>query len=103
MEVAVDHQGSAHMGGKGGQGANTKQVHGPGSWAAIWGAFGFVIAIEGTFVQLLALPLKWPCNAVLSVGLYAVGGVLTVLLFTRGWFQRWLLNIKKRFEEKPRQ
>jgi hypothetical protein len=52
---------------------------------------------------MAAPPLKWPCNVGLNVGPYAVGGVLTVVLFTRGWFQKYLLDVKKRFEEKPRQ
>jgi len=99
----MDQQGAARFGGESGLRADAQIVRGPGSWAAIWGAFGFAIAIEGALIPMAAPPLKWPCNVGLNVGPYAVGGVLTVVLFTRGWFQKYLLDVKKRFEEKPRQ
>jgi predicted membrane channel-forming protein YqfA (hemolysin III family) len=85
------------FGGEGGFRPTARQIRGPGSWVTIWGSLGFSIAIEGTFIQLIT-PLEFPLN----VFLYIAIGALTVLLFSRSWFQTWLLGIKKRFEERPR-
>jgi hypothetical protein len=95
----VDQQGGAEFSGASSQRADAKLVRGPGSWAAIWGAFGFAVAIEGTLIQLAApQDLKWPCSAGLNVGLYTLFGGLTFWLFYCPWFQDIVLRAKQRFE-----
>ena len=77
---------------------DTKVTRGPESWAYIYVALGFALAIEGTIVQMVT-PLEFPWN----LGTYATVAGLTVWLFIfNRWFQNKLIGIKCKYERKAR-
>lgn len=74
---------------------DAKVTRGPESWAYIYVALGFVLAIEGTIIQMA--PLTFPWNLVA----YVVIGAVTFRLFIfNGWFQNKLIRIKAGYESK---
>jgi hypothetical protein len=74
----------------------TKVTRGPESWAYIYVALGFALAIEGTILQMIE-PIRFPYNLVAYLAL----GAITVWLFiSNGWFQNKLIGIKNRYESK---
>jgi hypothetical protein len=91
----------ATFGGEGGLGADSGLVRAPGNWAAIWGTFGFTLAIEGEVIQLATAPLGFPWNLI-SLFAYVVIGALTLRLFSRERFQKGLLGWKAGYENTPR-
>ena len=73
-------------------------TRGPVSWAYIYVALGFALAIEGTVIQM-STPLMFPWN----VGTFACVGALAFWLFLfNGWFQNKLLGLKNKYEMKAR-
>ncbi len=78
--------------------ADAKIKRGPASWAYIYVALGFALAIEGTIIQMIT-PLIFPWNFII----FSVLGIITFWLFiNNGWFQDKLIGIKSRYEDKPR-
>jgi predicted membrane channel-forming protein YqfA (hemolysin III family) len=76
----------------------TAVTRGPESWAYIYVAFGFVLAIEGTIIQMLT-PLHFPWNLFVYIAL----GAFTFWLFIHNaWFQNKLIGFKNRYEGKAR-
>lgn len=77
---------------------NTKVKRGPESWAYIYVALGFALAIGGTIIQMIT-PLIFPWNLIA----YALFATFTVWLFiNNAWFQNKLIGMKMRYEEKSR-
>ena len=75
-----------------------KVKRGPESWAYIYVALGFALAIEGTIIQMIT-PLTFPWNILA----YAVLSVVTGWLFIRsGRVQDKLIGIKNRYESEAR-
>lgn len=73
-------------------------TRGPETWAYIYVALGFALAIEGTIVQMIT-PLSFPW----SIITYAILGTATFWLFLRsGHFQNKLIGIKNRYESMAR-
>jgi hypothetical protein len=94
--MATTHQVTMKMQGNSGVGADAKVIRGPQSWAFIYMALGFTVAIELTMISLLS---ERPWNAMLCAGAVA----FTVYLFVfNGWFQNKLLGIKQWCEGKAR-
>jgi hypothetical protein len=76
--------------------ADAKVIRGPQSWAYIYIALGFTVAIQLTMIPLLA---EFPWNAILCIAIVA----LTSYLFLfNGWFQNKLLGVKNWYEGKAR-
>jgi hypothetical protein len=74
-------------------------TRGPASWAYIYVALGFALAIEGTVVQMSTPPLIFPWNLVA----YGVVAAITFWLFAfNAWFQNKLIGLKNRYENQPR-
>jgi hypothetical protein len=74
-------------------------TRGPASWAYIYVALGFALAIEGTVIQMTTPPLVFPCNLLA----YGVLGAVTFWLFVfNGWFQNKLIGLKNRYESQAR-
>ena len=72
------------------------EMRSPQSWAFIYMALGFTVAIELTMISLLS---ERPWNAILCAAAVA----FTVYLFVfNGWFQNKLLGIKQWCEGKAR-
>lgn len=73
-------------------------TRGPESWAYIYIALGFVVAIEGTTIQMIT-PLKFPWNLITYI---ALGGATYCLFRCSGWFQNKLIGWKMKYESKAR-
>ena len=75
-----------------------KVVRGKESWAYIYVALAFALAIEGTIIQMIT-PLVFPYNILL----YALTSAVTVWLFLfNGRFHNKLIALKGSYESKPR-
>jgi hypothetical protein len=71
---------------------------GPDSWTFIYIALGFTISILGTIIQMVDA-IRFPCNLLL----YGVTAAGSFWLFTcNGWFQNKLIDLKGRYENRPR-
>ena len=79
-------------------GIEKKVTRGSESWAYIYVALGFALAIEGTIIQMIT-PLEFPWN----IAVYVLFGLFTAWLFVgHGWFQNKLIGLKIRYENKAR-
>ena len=79
--------------------ASATVTRGPESWAYIYVALEFVLAIEGTVIQMATPPLAFPWNLIA----YAAVGASTFWLFIfNGEFQNRLIGIKLRYEGRAR-
>ena len=68
------------------------------AWAYIYTLLGFALTIEAGVVALIE-PLKWPWNLLA----YVVAAVVTLSLFAdNGWFQKKLLGLKTKYDNKLR-
>jgi hypothetical protein len=77
--------------------AYSQRKFGPEAWNFIYIFLGFVLSIEGTFIQMFYL------DPVESVTLYALIIVLTVSLFLDSRrFQDMLMRLRGSYEEKWR-
>lgn len=73
-------------------------TRGPTSWAYIYVALGFVVAIEGSVISMVT-PLAFPWNIVV----YALVAGFSIWLFlANGWFQNKLIGFQIRYENKAR-
>jgi cytochrome b subunit of formate dehydrogenase len=73
-------------------------TRGEKSWAYIYVALGFAIAIEGTIIQLIT-PLVFPWNV---ISFLLVSAFSIWLFLFNGWFQNKLIGWKSRYEDKER-
>ena len=75
-----------------------KVTRGSESWAYIYVALGFTLAIEGTVIQMIDC-LKFPSNLIMYV---AVGALTFWLFLFDGWFQNKLIGLKNKYESRAR-
>jgi membrane protein YdbS with pleckstrin-like domain len=78
--------------------AVAKVKRGAQSWAYIYLALGFVLAIEATVIPMIT-SLTFPLNVVAFVSL----GAATFYAFLfNGWFQNTVIRFRNWYEEKQR-
>lgn len=81
-----------------GDDASATVVRGSESWTFIYVLLGFVLTIEGNFIQMIK-PLEFPWN----LPVFLIAMLLTVWLFVgSGRFQNWLIGLKIKYETKSR-
>lgn len=73
-------------------------TRGPISWAYIYTALGFAVAIEATLITMIE-PLKFPLNVVVFI---AVAAFTFWLFIFNGRFQNKLIAMKNAYENKGR-
>jgi hypothetical protein len=96
--IAMESVVNIEMNGRSGVTANATVIRGPQSWAYIYVAFGFALAIESTIISMIT-PLQFPSNLIV----YAVLAAFTGRLFlVSGWFHDTLLGMKHSYEGKAR-
>ncbi len=71
---------------------------GPISWNYFYIALGFALAISGTIIQMVDI-VHFPCNVLLYV---VTAASLFWLFLFNGRFQNKLIELKSRYENRPR-
>jgi hypothetical protein len=78
--------------------ANMATKRGPESWAYIYTALGFVLAIESTVIGMMT-PVSFPWN----IAIFIILAIITVWQFIENeWLHNRLIGLKSRYENKAR-